>query len=95
MSRFYVTTAIPYVNAPPHLGHALELVQADILARGRRLLGDEVRFLFGTDDNALKVASTIGELLRIFTPELAATARGQLAEGTPGIIQPRLAVSGS
>ena len=54
MSRFYVTTAIPYVNAPPHLGHALEFVQADILARGRRLLGDEVRFLSGTDDNALK-----------------------------------------
>lgn len=54
MSRFYVTTAIPYVNAPPHLGHALEFVEADILARGRRLLGDEVRFLSGTDDNALK-----------------------------------------
>lgn len=54
LSRFYVTTAIPYVNAPPHLGHALEFVQADILARGRRLLGDEVRFLSGTDDNALK-----------------------------------------
>ena len=54
MNRFYVTTAIPYVNAPPHLGHALEFIQADILARGRRLLGDEVRFLSGTDDNALK-----------------------------------------
>ncbi|MFP4074062.1 MAG: methionine--tRNA ligase [Actinomycetota bacterium] len=54
MTRFYVTTAIPYVNASPHLGHALEFVQADILARGRRLCGDEVRFLSGTDDNALK-----------------------------------------
>jgi len=54
MSRFYVTTAIPYVNAPPHLGHALEFVQADILARGHRQAGDEVRFLSGTDDNALK-----------------------------------------
>ncbi|MDQ1645374.1 MAG: methionyl-tRNA synthetase, partial [Cryptosporangiaceae bacterium] len=54
MTRFYVTTAIPYVNAAPHLGHALELVQADVLARHRRLRGQEVRFLTGTDDNALK-----------------------------------------
>jgi methionyl-tRNA synthetase len=54
MSDFYVTTAIPYVNAAPHLGHALELVQADVLARHRRARGDGVRFLTGTDDNALK-----------------------------------------
>src|SRR5437763_15764223 len=52
--RFFVTTAIPYVNARPHLGFALEFVQADVLARHRRLRGDEVRFLSGTDDNALK-----------------------------------------
>jgi methionyl-tRNA synthetase len=52
--RFYVTTAIPYVNGDPHLGHALELVQADVLARHRRLRGDDVRYLTGTDDNALK-----------------------------------------
>ena len=51
---FYVTTAIPYVNAAPHLGHALELVQADVLARHRRLRGQRVRFLTGTDDNAFK-----------------------------------------
>lgn len=51
---YYVTTAIPYVNAPPHLGHALELVQADVLARHRRSRGEAVRFLTGTDDNALK-----------------------------------------
>jgi len=52
--NFYLTTAIPYVNAEPHLGHALELVQADVLARHRRLRGQPVRFLTGTDDNALK-----------------------------------------
>jgi methionyl-tRNA synthetase len=52
--RFYITTAIPYVNGDPHLGHALEFVQADVLARHRRLRGDDVRFLSGTDDNALK-----------------------------------------
>jgi methionyl-tRNA synthetase len=52
--RYYVTTSIPYVNADPHLGHALELVQADVLARHRRLRGDDVRLQSGTDDNALK-----------------------------------------
>ena len=51
---FYITAAIPYVNAEPHLGHALELVQADVLARQRRLRGQPMRFLTGTDDNALK-----------------------------------------
>src|SRR5439155_10947973 len=45
---------IPYVNGDPHLGHALEFVQADVLARHRRRRGDDVRFLSGTDDNALK-----------------------------------------
>src|SRR5690348_4444017 len=54
MARYNLTTAIPYVNGRPHIGHALELVQADVLARHRRLLGDEVRFQTGTDDNALK-----------------------------------------
>src|SRR5256886_6071281 len=51
---FYVTTTIPYVNAGPHLGFVLELVQADVLARHRRQRGDPVRFLTGTDDNSLK-----------------------------------------
>jgi methionyl-tRNA synthetase len=54
--RFYVTTAIPYVNGDPHIGFALECVQADVLARQRRLRGDDVRFLSGTDDNSLKNA---------------------------------------
>src|SRR5258708_6002113 len=47
-------TAIPYVNGKPHVGHALELVEADVLARHRRQRGDDVRFQTGTDDNALK-----------------------------------------
>jgi methionyl-tRNA synthetase len=54
MSRYYVTTAIPYVNGAPHIGHALELVQADVLARHRRQRGEEVRAQTGTDDNSLK-----------------------------------------
>ena len=53
MGSFYVTTAIPYVNAAPHLGFALELVQADVLARYHRLLGDDTWFLTGTDENSL------------------------------------------
>ena len=52
--RVYLSTTIPYVNARAHLGHALELVQADVLARHRRLAGDQVRSQTGTDDNSLK-----------------------------------------
>jgi methionyl-tRNA synthetase len=52
--RTYITTTIPYVNARPHIGFALELVQADVLARFRRERGDTVRFQAGTDDNSLK-----------------------------------------
>ena len=50
----YVTVAIPYVNADPHLGYAFELIEADIFARARRLAGEPVRFLGGTDDYSLK-----------------------------------------
>jgi methionyl-tRNA synthetase len=50
--KTYLTTTIPYVNAKPHVGFALELAQADAIARYRRLLGEEVQFQTGTDDNA-------------------------------------------
>ncbi|GMR19012.1 MAG: methionine--tRNA ligase [Patescibacteria group bacterium] len=56
MSRLYITTTIPYVNGDPHIGHALEFVQADVLARYHRALGTETYFLTGTDDNAMKNA---------------------------------------
>jgi methionyl-tRNA synthetase len=49
----YITTTLPYVNGSPHIGHALEYVQADVLARHRRARGDQVRFQAGTDDNSL------------------------------------------
>ena len=52
--KFYITTAIPYVNAPPHCGHALEFVQADVIARYHRQKGEDVLFLSGSDENALK-----------------------------------------
>lgn len=52
---FYLTTTLPYVNAEPHIGFALELVQADIIARYRRAQGDEVFFSTGTDEHGLKI----------------------------------------
>ena len=55
MKRFYITTTLPYVNAKPHIGFALEIVQADIIARYRRELGDEVFFNTGTDEHGLKI----------------------------------------
>ena len=51
--RFYITTSIPYVSAAPHLGHALEYIQTDAFARYHRLIGDDTRFLTGTDENSL------------------------------------------
>ncbi|MDD3170402.1 MAG: methionine--tRNA ligase [Candidatus Paceibacterota bacterium] len=54
MKTVFISTAIDYVNASPHLGHALEKIQADVIARYHRSLGDEVFFLSGTDENSLK-----------------------------------------
>ncbi len=54
-NRYYVTTAIDYVNAKPHVGHAVEKIQADVLARWHRdVLKDDTYFLTGSDDNSLK-----------------------------------------
>lgn len=52
--KFLITTAIPYVNAKPHVGHALEFVQADVIARYNKLVGKNVALLSGSDENALK-----------------------------------------
>jgi len=52
---FYITTTIPYVNADPHIGFALELVQSDCLARYNRLIGREVFFSTGTDEHGQKI----------------------------------------
>ncbi|MCX8179079.1 MAG: methionine--tRNA ligase [Candidatus Aenigmarchaeota archaeon] len=69
IKKFYVTTAIPYVNAAPHIGFALELIQTDVIARYNRILGNDVFFLTGTDENAQKNAIT-AEKLGIKTKEL-------------------------
>ena len=55
MPKFYLTTTLPYVNADPHIGFALEIIQADVIARYRRLLGEEVIFNTGTDEHGLKI----------------------------------------
>ena len=57
-NKFYVTTAIPYANAAPHIGFALEAVQADVIARHRRLAGDDVFFATGSDEHGAKIAKT-------------------------------------
>jgi methionyl-tRNA synthetase len=52
---FYITTTLPYVNASPHIGFALELVQSDVIARYKRLVGKEVFFSTGTDEHGQKI----------------------------------------
>src|SRR5215469_9973195 len=82
MTDTYITTTIPYVNARPHLGFALELVQADVLARYRRSRGEHVRFQAGTDDNSLKnvlAAQAAGVGVQEFVDASAAAFTG-LAE---------------
>src|SRR6266446_2774212 len=54
MSKFYITTAIPYVNGKPHIGHALEYFQADAIRLYHKMQGDETLLLSGADENALK-----------------------------------------
>jgi methionyl-tRNA synthetase len=53
--RYYLTTAIDYANGPPHIGHALEKIGADAIARYHRLKGEAVHFVMGMDEHGLKV----------------------------------------
>jgi methionyl-tRNA synthetase len=55
MKKFYITTAIHYVNDDPHIGHMYENIVADVIARHRRRMGDDVRFLTGTDEHGQKI----------------------------------------
>jgi methionyl-tRNA synthetase len=73
--RFYITTAIDYVNGQPHLGHAYEKIIADVIARSRRSLGQEVFFLTGLDEHGQKVqqaAIAEGKTPQAYCDELAA-----------------------
>ncbi len=72
--RFYITTAIDYVNGQPHLGHAYEKVIADVIARARRSLGEKVYFLTGLDEHGQKVqqaAVAEGKSPQAYCDELA------------------------
>lgn len=55
MGKYYVTTTLPYVNAEPHIGFAMEIVRADVLARMHKLIGDTVFFNTGTDEHGQKI----------------------------------------
>jgi methionyl-tRNA synthetase len=55
MEKYYITTAIDYVNAPPHIGHAYEKIAADTLARYHRLHGEDVFFLTGVDEHGIRI----------------------------------------
>lgn len=68
-NKFYIHCAIPYVNAKPHIGHALEFIQTDTIARYHKLLGEDVLMLSGGDENALKnvtAAEAAGEDIQSF-----------------------------
>jgi methionyl-tRNA synthetase len=54
-SKFYITTTLPYVNADPHIGFALEIIQADVIARYHQVMGEEVFFNTGVDEHGLKI----------------------------------------
>ena len=74
--RFYITTAIDYVNGQPHLGHAYEKVIADVIARSRRSFGQEAFFLTGLDEHGQKVkqaAVAEGKQPQVYCDELAAS----------------------
>jgi len=61
-NNFYITTTLPYVNADPHIGFALEIVKADVIARYHREHGDEVFFNTGVDEHGLKIYRKAEEL---------------------------------
>ncbi len=75
MAKFFLTTAIDYSNGDPHLGHALEKIGADVIARYRRLRGDEVHFLMGMDENSqsvMPIADKLGITPDAWVEQLAA-----------------------
>jgi len=73
MGKFYVTSSIPYVNAEPHIGFALEIIQSDVLARYHRQKGDDVFFLTGADEHGVKIvraAEAAGKTPQDFTNDV-------------------------
>ena len=78
---FYITTTLPYVNAPLHMGHALELIRADAIARYKKLSGYDVYFNTGTDEHGIKIygkAQEKGVEIQNFVDEAFETFKNQL-----------------
>jgi methionyl-tRNA synthetase len=72
LKNFYLTTTLPYVNADLHMGHALEFVRADTIARYKKLLGFDVFFNSGTDEHGMKIfekAREVGKDPKVFVDE--------------------------
>src|SRR6185437_15631216 len=83
MSNFYVTTSIPYVNGEPHLGHAMEFVMADVVARYARVQQTPTLFSAGTDEHGGKIAEKAaesGQTPKEFTDEMSEHFKNLLQE---------------
>ena len=77
--KFYICTAIAYVNGAPHLGHAMEFIEADAIARYRRMMGFDVRFSIGTDEYGVKLFNTAKE--KGITPQALADENSAIFRG--------------
>ena len=78
-SNFYITTTLPYVNAEPHVGFAMEIIRADTIARAKKLQGFDVFFNTGTDEHGQKLftaAQTEGKEVKLYVDEYAEKFRG-------------------
>ncbi len=74
MKPFYITTTLPYVNSTPHVGFAMEIIRADVIARYKRAQGFEVFFNTGTDEHGTKIfqrAQKEGKEVKQFVDEVA------------------------
>ena len=83
MTKKYITTAIPYMNGNPHIGHAMDYCLADVCARYLALTGNEVRFQAGTDEHGSKIAQKADELgveVQNFVDEKAKTFKDFIAK---------------
>lgn len=83
MTKKYITTAIPYMNGNPHIGHAMDYCLADVCARYLALSGNEVRFQAGTDEHGSKIAQKADELdveVQTFVDEKAETFKEFIAK---------------
>ena len=72
--KYYLTTPLYYVNSKPHIGHSYTNIASDALARFHRLVGDDVKFLTGTDEHGQKIATAAeqkGESPQIYVDRIA------------------------